>query len=180
MTQHPCKGFSRGNPLPQTRPDNFPDGFANEASSARSAGVTRDFSVATFVKWHGQMLLHEHPKLGLWLPCGGHIETNELPDDAAVRECLEETGVPIQLVGDKALAVNEPRQLIRPRGVQLETIAAGHEHIDLVYLALPTADYDGTLSPLYGFAWYTPEQWQQLPLSDEVRAWLELAERELP
>ena len=149
-------------------------------SATDAAGVTRDFSVATFVKWRGQMLLHEHPKLGLWLPCGGHIETNELPDDAAVRECLEETGVAIQLVGDKALEVNEPRQLIRPRGVQLEPIRPNHEHIDLVYLAVPINDYDGTLSPAYGFAWYAPKQWQKLPLSEEVRAWLELAERELP
>lgn len=126
------------------------------------------------------MLLHPHPKLGLWLPCGGHIEANELPDDAAVRECLEETGVPIKLVGDKALDVSEPRQLVRPRGVQLEAIAPGHEHIDLVYLGLPIAGYDGQLSSDYGFGWYAPEQWRNLPLSDEVRAWLELAERELP
>ena len=158
----------------------MPQSSSSNATSTDSAGVTRDFSVATFVKWRGQMLLHEHPKLGLWLPCGGHIEANELPDDAAVRECLEETGVPIQLVGEKALEVSEPRQLIRPRGVQLEPIAPGHEHIDLVYLALPVAGYDGSLSPAHGFAWYTLEQWQQLPLSEEVRAWLELTQRELP
>lgn len=158
----------------------LPQSSLSNATPTDATGITRDFSVATFVKWQGQMLLHEHPKLGLWLPCGGHIEANELPDDAAVRECLEETGVAIQLVGDKALTVSEPQQLVRPRGVQLEPISPGHEHIDLVYLAVPVADYDGSLSPAHGFAWYTPQQWQQLPLSDEVSAWLELAQCELP
>jgi len=158
----------------------LPQSSLSNPTPTDATGVTRDFSVATFVKWQGQMLLHKHPKLGLWLPCGGHIEANELPDDAAVRECLEETGVAIRLIGDKALDVNEPRQLLRPRGVQLETIAPGHEHIDLVYLAVPVAGYDGILSPAHGFAWYAPAQWRGLPLSEEVQAWLELAHCELP
>ncbi len=125
------------------------------------------------------MLLHQHPKLGLWLPCGGHIEPNELPDEAAVRECLEETGVAIKLVGERALEVATPRQLIRPRGVQLEPISPDHEHIDLVYYGVPQPNYDGNLSE-DDFAWYSAPAWQALELTDEVRAWLELAEREIP
>ncbi|MEM6430963.1 MAG: NUDIX domain-containing protein [Deinococcota bacterium] len=143
--------------------------------------LTRDFTVATFVWWRGQMLLHKHAKLGLWLPCGGHIEPNELPDDAAVRECLEETGVAIELVGERALEVNTPRQLIRPRGLQLEPISPGHEHIDLVYYGIPRAGYDGTVTgERNDFAWYTVDAWRELTLTEEVRAWLELAEREIP
>jgi ADP-ribose pyrophosphatase YjhB (NUDIX family) len=32
------------------------------------------------------VLLVYHRKLAMWLPPGGHVEPNELPDDAAVRE----------------------------------------------------------------------------------------------
>lgn len=131
------------------------------------------------------MLLHKHPKLGLWLPCGGHIEPNELPDDAAVRECLEETGVAIELVGERALEVHSPRQLVRPRGVQLEPIIPGHEHIDLVYYGIPEAGYGGKIVGehndfAWDFAWYSADAWRELELTEEVRAWLELAEREIP
>ena len=61
--------------------------------------VTRDFTVAVFVVDRGRILLHEHRKLGRWLPPGGHIEPNELPDVAAQREVDEEAGIAIRLVG---------------------------------------------------------------------------------
>src|SRR5690606_12330181 len=81
----------------------------------------------------------------MWLPPGGHVEPNEVPDDAAVREVREESGVDVELVGERAIDAPGPRQLMRPRGVQLERIAPGHEHVDLVYLARPVAGYGGRL-----------------------------------
>ena len=46
----------------------------------------RHFTVAVFVVWEGKVLLHLHRKLGMWLPSGGHVERDEIPDNAAVRE----------------------------------------------------------------------------------------------
>lgn len=134
--------------------------------------LTRDFTVATFVYWQGRTLLHQHKKLGLWLPCGGHIEPNELPDDAAVREVLEESGVKVVLCGERALNVTTPRQLMKPEGVQLEVIQDGHEHIDLIYFAEPTLPYNGYLlesDPTLG--WFTPAELENFPLTEEIHAW---------
>ena len=39
------------------------------------------------------MLLIHHKGLGKWLPPGGHIEENEVPHEAAIREVYEETGI---------------------------------------------------------------------------------------
>src|SRR5690606_18869145 len=64
---------------------------------------TRDWAVSAFVVWRGRVLLHRHRKLGLWLPPGGHVEPGELPDEAAVREVLEETGVAVELGGEDGL-----------------------------------------------------------------------------
>lgn len=122
------------------------------------------------------MLLHPHRKLGIWLPPGGHVEPGELPDEAAVREVLEETGVAVELVGDAAVTAPEPRQLTRPRGVQLEQISPGHEHIDLVYLARPITPYDGSIGgDEAGFGWYDLDGALGLRLTPELDAWVRLA-----
>src|SRR5579859_1161221 len=99
--------------------------------------VTRDFTVATFVVKGDRILMLWHRKLLMWLPPGGHIEPNELPDDAATREVAEEAGNEVTLVGERGVSVEQPRQLVRPAGIQLEWIRPGHEHIDLIYFARP-------------------------------------------
>ncbi|MGY3605921.1 MULTISPECIES: NUDIX domain-containing protein [unclassified Bradyrhizobium] len=46
----------------------------------------------------GRILLAEDADTGLWTLPGGAIDPDELPSDAAVRECWEETGLLIDLV----------------------------------------------------------------------------------
>jgi ADP-ribose pyrophosphatase YjhB (NUDIX family) len=139
--------------------------------------VLRHFTVAVFVVHSRQVLLHYHRKLGKWLPPGGHVEDDELPDDAAVREVLEETGIRACLVGERGLPIDEPRQLVLPAGVQLETIYPGHEHIDLVYFAVPdpatprSAEVDPRLAARDQVAWYPAADIAGLGATDEIQAW---------
>jgi 8-oxo-dGTP pyrophosphatase MutT (NUDIX family) len=72
------------------------------------------------------VLLHLHRRLGRWLQPGGHLEPSERPDDAALRETLEETGV----------AVRHPDE--GPVVVHLDEHPGpdGHIHLDLRYLLL--------------------------------------------
>lgn len=136
----------------------------------------RHFTVAVFVACRGKVLLHLHRKLGMWLPPGGHIERDELPDDAAVREVFEETGLRVELAGEKREDVSDPVQLHRPAGVQLENIEPGHQHIDLIYFAKPKGPTE--IQPGYGedkVGWYGPEDWADMPVNPEVRGWCERA-----
>ena len=136
----------------------------------------RHFTVAVFVVRDGKVLLHWHRKLGMWLPPGGHIERDELPDEAAVREVLEETGVEVELVGERREDVEDPVQLHRPAGVQLENIGPGHQHIDLIYFARPKGH-----SPIRDeyaadkVGWYAPEEWEGMAVNAEVHGWCERA-----
>ena len=136
----------------------------------------RHFTVAIFVVWEGKVLLHRHRKLGMWLPPGSHIEDNELPDEAAIREVWEETGLRVELVGERRVDVTDPVQLYRPAGVQLENIAPGHQHIDLIYFAKPAGSAevrDEFASDKVG--WYGPEDWDGMRVNAEVRGWCERA-----
>ena len=136
----------------------------------------RHFTVAVFVVRDGKVLLHWHRKLGMWLPPGGHIEPDELPDEAALREVLEETGVEVELAGERRDDVEDPVQLHRPAGVQLENIGPGHQHIDLIYFARPKGPSgirDEYAADRAG--WYAPEDWDAMAVNAEVRGWCERA-----
>ena len=123
------------------------------------------------------------------IPAGGEkitIADGKLlvPDQAIIREVLEETGVTIKLLVSDTLEYQPetelPRQLTRPRGVQLEHIAQDHEHIDLIYFAVPLPNYDGLISSEDNpFIWCNLEKLTALPLGNEVRAWCELALKEV-
>ena len=141
-----------------------------------SAQPGRHFTVAVFVVSEGKVLLHYHRKLGMWLPPGGHIEKDELPDEAAVREVREETGLEVELVGERRQDVADPVQLHRPAGVQLENIGPGHQHIDLIYFAKP-ANSTGIRAE-FGedrVGWYGTEDWEAMWVNAEVRGWCERA-----
>lgn len=134
----------------------------------------REFTVAVFVVDGDRVLLHYHAKLGRWLPPGGHIEPNELPDEAAVREVAEETGLEVELVGERALPLATPVQLVRPAGIQLENIGHDHEHIDLVYFAVPRVAGQvphGTHAQASRAGWYRLDELAALGADAEIQAW---------
>lgn len=59
------------------------------------------------------VLLVHHKKIGKWLYPGGHVDENQTPAEAAMREVEEETGVHTQVVCDPlfahpAVVVHEP------------------------------------------------------------------------
>ena len=108
----------------------------------------------------------------VWI--AGHIEKDELPDEAAVREVLEETGVEVELVGEKREDVSDPVQLHRPAGVQLENIGPNHQHIDLIYFARPRDSVEIHAAHSEDrVCWYGPEDWDAMSVNAEVRGWCE-------
>jgi len=97
-----------------------------------------DFTVAIFVVQDRKILLILHRKLNKWLPLGGHIELDEDPEIAALREAREESGFEVELIGERP-PTTEPgtRALIAPRFLDIHKITETHQHIGLIYWARP-------------------------------------------
>lgn len=97
-----------------------------------------DFTVAIFVVHDGQVLLIHHRKLDKWLPLGGHIELDEDPEIAALREAKEESGLDVELLGERPPTTESgTRALIAPRFLDIHRITDTHEHIGMIYWARP-------------------------------------------
>jgi 8-oxo-dGTP pyrophosphatase MutT (NUDIX family) len=104
--------------------------------------ITRDFTATTFVVRNDATLLLWHKKIEAWFPPGGHIDADELPDEAALREVAEESGLEVALITTGPLAgpLGHVRRLHSPACILLEDIEPGHQHIDLIYFACPIDD----------------------------------------
>jgi 8-oxo-dGTP pyrophosphatase MutT (NUDIX family) len=97
-----------------------------------------DFTVVIFVVHDEKILLIHHRNLNRWLPLGGHIELDEDPEQAALREAKEESGLDVELLGERPPTTGPgTRALIAPRFLDIHRINPTHEHIGMLYWARP-------------------------------------------
>ena len=82
-----------------------------------------------------------HKKFGVWLYPGGHVKKNETPDQAVVREVKEETGLDVEIMGEKDddLADEKVSVLHNPYVILCELVG-DHCHNDIVYLCKISGD----------------------------------------
>ena len=105
--------------------------------------TVRHFTATGFVVHEGATLLHWHPKVKMWLPPGGHIEPNEDPVQAVLREVEEETGVKAVVVPTGTpIDLDYPEQVHAPFTIEIEDIddpvQGWHQHIDMIYFCKPS------------------------------------------
>ena len=134
--------------------------------------MRKHFTATAFVVRGDATLLHWHKRLAQWMPPGGHIEADEEPAEAALREVREETGLVCEVVATSpSHAFARPQQLPAPYTVLLEDIPEpdpsaappggalrtgpsaaadaalrtgepAHMHIDMIYFVRPVAGAD--------------------------------------
>jgi len=94
-----------------------------------------DLVVAGYVTHHDKVLLIHHKKLDLWLPLGGHIEENETPDQALLREIKEEVGIDVEILNRSKLPLegNIRYNLATPFYVNVHSVG-DHDHCCLFYV----------------------------------------------
>jgi len=92
-----------------------------------------DLVVAAYIfREDDKLLLIKHKKLDKWLPVGGHIESNETPDQAVIRESSEEVGLDVILLQYSKLEV-ALKDLALPFYANVHSVG-DHNHACLFYL----------------------------------------------
>lgn len=103
--------------------------------------MDRHFTVSIYIIHKDKVLLHLHKKAKKILPLGGHIEINESPEEACIREAQEESGLKIKLYNPLNTELENfcelvgEKLLINPMYTILGEINPQHYHIDFVYYA---------------------------------------------
>lgn len=136
--------------------------------------TTRHLTATVYLVADGATALHAHPRHGTRLPPGGHVERDELPHEAGLREVREETGLDATLVGatrretdirDTLDATAGVTSLPDPHhhllyDVTVHDDAVSHQHVDLIYYAtVPGRAFDpgAEESGADAWDWYTPD-----------------------
>lgn len=102
-----------------------------------------DFTVEVFLVYQDTVLLRKHDKYNIWLSIGGHVELDEDPNQAAIREVKEEVGLDIVLESSLKpfeMQTQKYQELIPPYFMNRHRLSETHEHVEMVYFAKAPTD----------------------------------------
>lgn len=128
-----------------------------------------DYTVEVFIVHNNCVLIRLHDKYNIRTCPGGHIELDEHPNDAAIREAKEETGLDITLYDGhmryRAQTKNQ-QELIPPIFMNMHRVwSLDHHHIWLVYFAYASSD---VVEPLHESD--ASHDWQRMSKHDLQQA----------
>ncbi len=101
--------------------------------------IPHHFTASGLVIEQGHILLVNHKRIGAWVPPGGHIEPDELPEETVVREILEETGVSVAVISKQWAPNDDPDAFFLLQPLFMQAVLAVEKgerfyHVDIVYL----------------------------------------------
>ena len=103
--------------------------------------MIKHFTSTVFVVHNQKIALHWHKKVSEWLPAGGHIDKNETPVEAGIREVNEEMGIEVQIISNSNYNFDEIETVPVPEAILIESVRdddiGEHQHIDFIYFGVP-------------------------------------------
>ena len=137
-----------------------------------------DFTASVLIVYKNKVLLRKHEKLGKWLQVGGHVELDEDPNEAAMREAKEEVGLDVVLYkGEQKFMHDDGRgkELIPPVALNRHAFSPNHEHVDLLYFATSNTDKVIPENPNDEWKWLKKEELNSLVLPPDIKFYASLA-----
>ena len=132
--------------------------------------------------YKNKVLLRLHEKYKIWLSVGGHIELDEEPNQAALREVKEEVGLDIKLLDDLRpfeSETKEYKELIPPKFLNMNRISSTHQHVTLTYFARTNNDEIKPESPNDKWKWVTDKELDTMDLRSSIKFYAKKALKEL-
>jgi len=139
------------------------------------------YFVAGYLVKDNKVLLAHHKKFNKWTPPGGHIEENETPDQALVREWREELDLDIDILPahESAFAGDTNATPIpMPFHIDLEREGFDVSHLGHFFYVRFLGDDQNIKvleAELHDFGWFSKEDLPTLPTFEQVRALAEYA-----
>lgn len=102
-----------------------------------------DRTAGVYIVHNNKVLMRKHDKYGIWVHVGGHVELDEDPVEAAIRECKEEVGLDIKIFDPSAPppSMREGnKHLAQPTHMNIHFINDTHQHCELLYYATSETD----------------------------------------
>jgi len=131
-----------------------------------------DFTATALIIYQDKVLLRKHDKYGIWIGVGGHIELDENPNEAVIREAREEVGLNIQLISSKEnsgmlnILTGDLQELIPPEYMNIHNVSPVHKHIDMLYFATSETDNVIPENTKDEWKWLTAKEIEQI--KDEI------------
>ena len=98
-----------------------------------------------------EILLVDHINAQLWLPTGGHVDVNEHPRDAAIREAKEELGIHAELLYENPIFITVTKTV---------GLTSGHTDVSLWYVIKGSKNhkYKYDQSEFKRIKWFKPNE----------------------
>ena len=133
----------------------------------------KSITATVYVINDGKVLLHMHKKYKTWFPLGGHIEADEFPHEAAIREVKEESGFDVTLLETELAPEIELARVERipaPFCLLHEGIGSAETFFDFIYIAETTEQEP---CPKCGesteFKWFSEEELLSHDIKPHIR-----------
>ncbi len=130
--------------------------------------MKREFCASVFVvnPVDKKILLCFHKDFQKWVQPGGHIDKDELPEETAIREAYEETGIRIKLIGERF-----PREddFLRPLAIQ-KNRSSEVIHVDITYVGVPlNQDVVKIDDEILKYRWFTREELDEYDVFQDIK-----------
>lgn len=102
------------------------------------------FTASAMIICKEHILLVNHKRIGAWVPPGGHIEEDELPEETLHREIMEEVGIAVDIWSESRPKTDDQEAFFLAQPLYVQSVKATEKgtdfyHVDLAYLCFPVS-----------------------------------------